>query len=129
MVAVELSGSPLTLDKIARLAKSVAVEHVQKWLDICDSFATWHYGSFCRREPTADEVRARDQQLSYLIRATALLHSQAVDPNFSERELRNALEATLHQLQLIWDMSHNPMSDSEADKMIAELFPANESGT
>jgi hypothetical protein len=129
MIATALADSSLTIDKIERVAKSIAIEYIQKWLGICDSFATWHYDAFCRREPTIDEVRARDKQLSYLIHTTALLHSQAVDPNFQERELRDALEATLHQLQLIWDMDHNPMSDAEADKLIAELFPANESGT
>lgn len=129
MVATASAESPLTLEKIERVAKSIAIEYIQKWLDNCDSFATWHYDAFCRREPTSEEVRARDRQLSYLIHTTALLHSQTVDPNFQERELRDALEATQRQLQLIWDMDHNPMPDADADKLIAELFPANEPGT
>ena len=127
MVATELSNPPLTLENIEQMAKSAADGYAQKWLQICDGFAAWHHDHFCCHEPTPDEVRAKDRQLSFLIRATALLHSQIVDPNFQESELSDELEATLRQLRLIWDMDHNPMSDTEADKLIAELFPANES--
>lgn len=101
----------------------IATDYVARWLEQCRSFLGWHRELLIRRTQTPDVLEGSDRLHPWMIRATRLMHCQLLDPEFAHPDLARGVEATLWQLEEAWAQTHNPMSDNEADTLIASVFP------
>jgi hypothetical protein len=59
-----------------------------------------------------------------MLRLTWLVDAQVNDPDFpGSRRLAPEVKGRLIQLQYSWEALDNPMSQEEADRLIAQHFP------
>jgi hypothetical protein len=105
----------------------IATDYVARWLGHCRAFLDWHREHLLRRQPTPEVLKVHDQLHPWMIRATRLMHCQLLDPAFAHPDLARQVEATLWQLEEAWAQTHNPMSDAEADALLASVFSADAS--
>ena len=103
--------------------ENTAVDNADRWLAGCDKLRVWYREKFLVGDPSAEDRKTLEQGLPWMIRGTRALHSLMLDPNWPHRELARRLDAALWQLDQIWESEHNPMSDADADKLLAEIFP------
>ncbi len=106
-----------------RALDEIATDYVARWLDSCRDFLKWHRANLLTREPSAETIKLNDRVHPWMIRATRLMHCQMLDPEFAHPDLAREVEATLWQLEEAWAQTHNPMSEAEANKLIAAVFP------
>ena len=102
----------------------IAADYVTSWLNQCRAFLDWHREHLIRRDPALDVLKANDRIHPWMIRATRLMHCQLLDPAFAHPDLAREVEATLWQLEEAWAQTHNPMSEADADALLASVFPA-----
>lgn len=105
----------------------IAADYVARWLQHCREFLDWHREQLIRRVPTSEVLEVSDRLHPWMIRATRLMHCQMLDPEFAHPDLAREVETTLWQLEEAWAQTHNPLSEAEADKLIASAFPAHAS--
>ena len=109
--------------------EGIATEYVEQWLNLCHRFMRWHRENILAREPSAEDSKANEQVLPWLIRSTRMIHAQMLDPDWPHQDLAKRVDITLWQLEEVWSQTHNPMSEAEADALIAKFFPTHAPGT
>jgi hypothetical protein len=101
----------------------MAAEYVEQWLNTCDAFKRWHRENLLLREPTAAALKESERVLPWLIRFSRLMHGQMLDPTWPHPQLARPVAATLRQLEELWELTHNPIPEAEADALLAKYFP------
>lgn len=114
-----------TLEKL----DGIATEYVEQWLNHCYGFMRWHRENILAREPSAEDSKANEQVLPWLIRCTRMMHAQMLDPAWPHQDLAKRVEVALWQLQERWSLTHITMTEAEADAILREVFPGHASGT
>ncbi len=112
----------------ARALEDFARHSVEEWLRVCRAFLDWHRQNRLLRDAPPEVCAQSDRAHAWLLRSARMLQSQMLDPEFPHPELGRQVEATLWQLQETWETTHNPMSEAEADALIARHFPPDGSG-
>jgi hypothetical protein len=114
---------PMSGPRAAEWVQNLAVEQVHEWLTKCDAFRRWERENLLLTKPD-DEVLKRHRKASrFMIATTRMLLGTTADPDFFDRQLYNELQGTLRQLEMVWDMLHNPMPEAEADAILKKAFP------
>ena len=108
---------PLSLER-------VALDYAERWNVSCRQLIKWHRTNFLERAPTAEDRRGMERVLPWMLRTTRIIQGQLLDPQWPHPALARELEASLWQLQQVWEQTHNPMSADEADQVLAAVFPA-----
>ena len=119
--ATAIEGKP---DFVPSALEDIALEYADRWISCCHKFVNWHRENFLKREPAVKDRRALDRVLPWLLRSTRIIQGQMLDPQWPHPDLAQEVEAALWQLQQIWEMTHNPMTEDEADALLAAVFPA-----
>ena len=118
-LATETLAPPLAPPSLER----IVVDQVEQWLGQCHTFRQWYRQNFVLRRPTAEQEKLADEIQPWMIRLTRALITQMLDPEFPHRHLARSIEATLWQLEEDWEARHNPMTQADADSIIARVFP------
>src|SRR5713101_578139 len=87
----------------ARAFEHLAVEQVQHWCDVIDSFIRWQARHVLHARPPPELQEDHRQGLKWLVRLTRVIHAVASDPEFPDKTLLSQLEAQLHQLEASWE--------------------------
>ena len=73
--------------------------------------------------PSPQKLEAHRAATKWLLRMARAIQMTAADPDFPDRRIANELEGRVVQLEHVWSQIHDPMSDVEADQLLAEVFP------
>jgi hypothetical protein len=103
-------------------------ELVRYWLDRCGDFMDQQRKNLVEREPSPREVAEHVDSLKFMIRVTLSSQALVADPDSPARRFAQEISGTLLQLQASLELFLNPMTDVEADTVLAAAFP-NGSGT
>jgi hypothetical protein len=114
---------PLSGPQAADWVQNLAAEQVQDWLAKCDIFRQWERENLLLVKPPDEVLKHHRKASRFMIATTRVLLGTTADPEFFNRKLYNELRGTLRQLEIIWDMLHNPMPKAEADAILKKAFP------
>ena len=119
-----IAEAPFLLDEGSETGTldTVMSGYVNQWLKMCHQFMAWHRKHILESEPTEQDHINEERILPWLIRGARTLHAQMLDPNWPHPELAGDVEISLWQLEQAWVQTHNPMSEAQADLILAEVF-------
>ena len=80
------------------------------------------------RKPSPAKLSDHRDTLKLLLRLGRSFHAQVSDPDFPQRQFTLEVAGKLRQLEMSWEMIHNPMKDTDADAVLEQAFP-DEPGT
>ena len=96
---------------------------LQIWIKACDSFKDWEREEVIRKEPSPETLDKHKKLSSALIRGAHVLQAVIEYPDYADRELLAEVRGKLMQLEDARQMIHDPISDQEADAILAKVFP------
>ena len=123
------ANTPEWFTSAARAVEDFASRSVDEWLAVCKKFLDWHRANRLLQDAPPEVCRESDRAHAWLLRSARMMQGQMLDPDFPHRELARRVETALWQLEEAWAQTHNPLTDAEADTLIARLFPADAPGT
>ena len=104
-------------------ASAVFKEHVE-WVSAqCQAFLDWQRRTVLQSNAAPELRRTHRDALKCLLRMTRSLYLTVSDPDYFDEWAARELRGRLGQLEESWRMTNNPMSDSEADDLLAKHFP------
>jgi len=112
-----------------RAVEDFAHRSVEEWLNSCGRFLDWHRTHRLHQAVPPDVAREGDRAHAWLLRSARMLAGQMLDPDFPHHHLAHLVQTTLWQLEEAWAQTHNPMTELEAEMLIARHFPADAPGT
>jgi hypothetical protein len=93
------------------------------WVKACDTFRQWEREELIQKEPSSETLARHKKLGSALIRTAYMLQAVMEDPDYPARAFLPEVRGKLMQLEDARDMIHDPMSDQEADVILAKVFP------
>jgi hypothetical protein len=122
-----MAASDAIANQSAGLARgdlqTVAREHVDQLCGLCIGFLCWERQEILKKDPSPKERQEHQRTLKWLLQAARLLHSLVAAPDFPDRSARRSLEGVIWQLEESWKAIYEPMPDSQANMLLAEIFP------
>jgi len=103
--------------------QQLARDKVMEWSALCRQFLDFQRREILLGNPTPQQQEAHRAMLKWMLRLTRSLHLSVADPDFPDPTLADELEGRVIQLSESWRMFNNPMSDAEADELLAKVFP------
>ena len=103
--------------------QAVAREHVDQLCALCSGFLCWEREEILKKDPSPKEREEHRRTLKWLLQAARLLHSLVAAPDFPDRSARGSLEGVIWQLEESWKAIYEPMPDTQANLLLAEIFP------
>lgn len=100
-----------------------ARDKVMEWSRLCRQFLDVQRREIFQRNPTPAQQEAHRNALKWMLRMTRALHATVADPDYPDPSLAAEMSGRLIQLEHSWRMANNPMSDAEADELLARVFP------
>jgi len=104
-------------------AKLLSEQLVELWMKATDEFRRYQRKYIIEREPSPEELKTHVHDLRLMIRLALMMQREVSDPDFGAKGLLPEVEGRLHQLQHVLDMLECPMTDAEADAILAAVFP------
>src|SRR2546423_14654984 len=98
------------------------------WSECCENFLKWQRKCFLDREPSPEDLSEHNKRLNLLVRFTLHVYAQAADPDSQMPEALPTIAGRLKQLETWRTVIHSPLTEQEADEVIARAFP-DEGGT
>ena len=98
------------------------------WAERCTSFLAWQRQNFIDRDASPEGLREHTQRLNVMVRFTLHVYAQAADPDAPQPDALRTIAGRLKQLEDWRAVIHNPLTDAEADAILARAFP-DEAGT
>jgi hypothetical protein len=93
-------------------------------MEACDSFRAWERREILLSEPSEKTMAQYRDALKWMLRLTRLLDAEVNDPDFpAGRQFASEVKGRLIQLRHSWEALNNPMTDAEADRLIARYLP------
>lgn len=86
-----------------------------------DEFRRIERKGFLERKPTAEQLAEHKKTLTSLLKWFSFLEMLTLDADFPARDLVPEIEGRRLLLQESMKLIHNPMSDEEADKILAKF--------
>ena len=100
-----------------------AHDKVMEWSGLCRQFLDVQRRQILLGDPTPAQQEAHRNALKWMLRMTRAIHATVADPDYPEPALASEINGRLIQLEHAWRMINNPMSDAEADELLAKVFP------
>jgi hypothetical protein len=98
------------------------------WTERCEDFLTWQRQNFIDHDASPEELAEHTKRLNVLVRFTLHVYAQAADPDAPRPDAVRTIAGRLKQLEDWRAVIHNPLTDAEADVILARAFP-DEAGT
>ena len=100
-----------------------ARDKVMEWSGLCRQFLDVQRRGILLGNPTPAQQEAHRNALKWMLRMTRAIHVTVADPDYPDPTLASEINGRLIQLEHSWRMINNPMSDAEADELLAKVFP------
>ena len=91
---------------------------VQIWVSGCNEFRRWEREELILKEPSPETLAEHGKKSQLFILTARFLQGLMANPDYPAREFRSEVDGKVRQLEVTWDMIHNPMSDAEADAIL-----------
>ena len=114
------------LPQPARTVERFTLTTVDRWLEACREFVAWHRQNRLQGDPPPTVCAEADRAHAWLLRTAHTMRGQMLDPDFPQPAMARRVEGALWQLQEAWGQTHNPLSETEADTLLAHHFPPDE---
>ena len=101
---------------------------VQAWVNSCNDFLQWQRRELIEQKPSPEKLSEHRDTLKLMLRLGRSFHAQVSDPDFPLRQFAPEVAGKLRQLEKSWEMIQSPMSDTEANAILQQVFP-DEPGT
>lgn len=123
MIAIEsiaeFSEQP-TLPAVVRLLAAQTREVIAR----VQAFRRWTREHLMVREPNTAKLRQHDEVCKLLIRMLGLVQTVLIEPDFPDKPLADEVAFLIRRLKEDWEIIHNPMPETEAKRLIPDLFAA-----
>ena len=119
MSTASLAESPSFSPALAEMIR----RNVEITLNACNVFRAWHRENFVLKEPSLEQKLEHAVDVRALLFLIRSLQSAIADPALPLADLREQAEAMAWLLQDCWLYVHAQMDASEAEKLLAEVFP------
>ena len=93
------------------------------WNERCENFLAWQQENFILREPSAADLAQHSKRLNLMVRFTLYMYGQAADPENPMPQALRTITGRLKQLEDWRSVIHNPLSEADADAILARAFP------
>jgi hypothetical protein len=103
--------------------QGLLAEQIERWCAGCDGFVQWERDNILRGNPPAELREEHRTALKLLLRLTRLFSAALSHPDSQDRAFERMLGDALWKLEQSWRMIYEPLPDSEAEKLMAEVFP------
>ena len=101
----------------------VVSNNLEQFCEQCDRFIKWQYREIIRGEPSPEQQESHRRELKWVLRTAKLLECVASDPDSASPSAIALLRAKIWQLERSWKMLYDPLSEEEANRILAEVFP------
>lgn len=118
--ALPISGMATEESDYLRQISNTMVGH---WAKAVEIFRDWERKELLEKTPSEKQIELHRKEGLYLIRMTRCLLNLVSDPESPAREHSKEISGRLGQLEAVFEIIHNPMSDTEAEAIIKEVFP------
>ena len=98
-------------------------QSIEQWCALCANFLQWEREHILQSEASPTDRNEHRQALKWLLRLTRTIHASVADPEFPDRSTLALLEIKLWQLDQSWKMIYEPISEEEANRILAEVCP------
>jgi hypothetical protein len=122
-IASQSKTSPSLREKV----EEFSLNAVQALSDSCGGFIKLYRSYYLEQEPTPDQEKVLRQGLRYLLMTLNLLEAAGEAEGAYGAQMFKLIEGRRIQLQHIREEMDNDMTQEEADRLIAEHFPPDES--
>ena len=96
-----------------------------QWLKLCDQVSNAQRAHILLGNPSPKELADYRDCLKWLLRFLRLIHTQAKDPDFPDRQFAKLIEGYIIQFEEAWAIYGDAkMTPDEADEFLARAFPA-----
>jgi hypothetical protein len=106
----------------APVLEQLSVDYIRHWSRACAAFLQWEQDRIFGAEPANAERNRHREALKALLIAGRALYTLTSDPEFLHSMSRE-VRGRLGQLENSWEMLNNPISEVEADRILAAVFP------
>jgi len=106
-----------------RSVQEFALETVGEWSELCQKFLDRQRAEILAGHPSPEKLRQHRLALKWMLRFARAVHLTAADPDYPDKMLANELQGRLVQLEHSWRMLEEQMPETEAEKLLAEVFP------
>lgn len=96
---------------------------LESWLQTCEAFRAWERREILLREPDEKALAEYREALKWLLRSARLHQVLVKDPDFPYRHLVPQIDGVLIHLEESWNALNNPLSEEQAERLIAQYFP------
>jgi hypothetical protein len=96
---------------------------LQSWINNCNEFRQWEREEVVLKRPSPETLAEHKKILRSMIWSAHMLQALIADPDYPAREFGPEISGKARQLEESWETIHNPMSDEEADAILAKAFP------
>jgi hypothetical protein len=103
--------------------QSIAEKSIGEWMKACDAFLERDNKEFIQRQASEAELEQHLKDVNFMIRWSRYLEAWAGDPDFLTHHLVPEISGRVKKLELFKSIIHNPMTDAEADAILAQAFP------
>jgi hypothetical protein len=103
--------------------RDVLISNIQRFCDECDQFIKKQYQEIIRGNPSGEIREQHQRELKWVLRTAKLLECVAADPDSCSSAIERLLRAKIWQLERTWKMLYDPITEKEADQVLAEVFP------
>jgi len=112
----------------ARTIERFALLTVDQWLEACREFLAWHRQNRLLNDASPALCAEADRAHAWLLRTAHTMQGQILDPDFPQPAMARRVEGALWQLREAWSQTHSPLSEADADRLLAHHFPPDEPG-
>jgi hypothetical protein len=106
-------------DKLKKFTR----ECVRQFSQLCQEFFDFERRELLEKSPSPADLEAHRTAVKWLLRSARALLTITSDPDFPDRSIAGELEGRLLQLEHAWRQFQEPISEAEADKVLAAVFP------
>jgi hypothetical protein len=103
--------------------REFAHNQVEEWSQQCARFRQWEKEELLHKEPSEQTLSRHARILKFFLKNTEALIATAADDEVYDDKLRERLSIIHERLIDSGEMFHSTMTDEEANRLLAEVFP------
>jgi hypothetical protein len=101
----------------------IAVDQGRRWGEAISRFRQWERQRILIEDPTPEEQKQHREALKWFLRGSRVLFALLSDPEFPDRQALAWIESQIWLLEESWKMVYEPISEEQADRILAQAFP------
>jgi len=93
------------------------------WVEAVNDYLQRQYREIIQLEPSPETLSRYKFECKWLLRSALKLDSLVKDPEYPARNVGQEIAGKLLQLQESWESLNNPMTETQAEAILQQVFP------